>query len=227
MLLRTAKKAANALIELLEPVCEPGRCRAAGSVRRECAECGDVELVIIPKWGERSADGELFPRLHNLAQLAIEGVGETLVPIKPGVPVSSGCCEARVEFNERDALCPGGHYCTKCGEEAAPPPAKWPLKPEGRYWRLWMPKIQASADIFVCSPERWGLNYAIRTGSADFSHGLARRWNQLGGVFAGSRLVDRTGKTLETPEEEDVFRELEIMWREPQYRWGAGAVEPI
>ncbi len=206
MRLAVAQRAAAKLVELLEPVCEPGYCRFAGSVRRAAADCKDVELVIIPRWGSRRSDGDLFPMIHNLAQLAIEDVGETLRPIKPGVPLWGEIGEISV------APC------------ALP---KWPLKAEGKYWRLWMPNLQATADIFVCTPETWGLNFTLRTGSADFSHGLATRWNKLGGVFAGARLVDRTGKTLETPEEQDVFDLLEIEWVLPPERTDAGAIRPL
>ena len=33
--------------KILEPYCKKTRCRIAGSVRRKCPDCGDIELVII------------------------------------------------------------------------------------------------------------------------------------------------------------------------------------
>ena len=33
--------------KILEPYCKRNRCRIAGSIRRKCPDCGDIELVII------------------------------------------------------------------------------------------------------------------------------------------------------------------------------------
>lgn len=33
--------------KILEPYCKKSRCRIAGSIRRKCPDCGDIELVII------------------------------------------------------------------------------------------------------------------------------------------------------------------------------------
>lgn len=47
MLYPTAKRIANAVVELLKPHCE--RIEIAGSIRRECEIVGDIEIVCIPK----------------------------------------------------------------------------------------------------------------------------------------------------------------------------------
>jgi hypothetical protein len=43
-----AKQIGEYLCKELEEVCLPGYCQIAGSVRREKADCGDLELVVIP-----------------------------------------------------------------------------------------------------------------------------------------------------------------------------------
>ena len=49
--LTRAQKAAGLLLEMLQPFCE--RIEVAGSVRRQRPMVGDLELVAIPKMGER------------------------------------------------------------------------------------------------------------------------------------------------------------------------------
>jgi hypothetical protein len=65
-----AENVAMDLCERLEPVCV--RVVIAGSVRRRKPTVGDVELVFIPRFERRQVAPELFPRLADLADLALE-----------------------------------------------------------------------------------------------------------------------------------------------------------
>lgn len=60
-------------------------------------------------------------------------------------------------------------------------------------------------DLFTCWKGNWGWIYLIRTGSADFSHHMAGRLNAAGYTSVRG-WVTKMGATIETPEEEDVFR---------------------
>lgn len=61
-------------------------------------------------------------------------------------------------------------------------------------------------DIFTARPDNWGLIFAIRTGSATFSHRLACAWVAAGYKSVAGKLVRRSDKAeIETPEEKDVF----------------------
>ena len=51
--------------------CEPGYCIAAGSFRRLKPECGDLEILYIPRHGLANTGG-LFDEPANLADLAID-----------------------------------------------------------------------------------------------------------------------------------------------------------
>lgn len=74
-------------------------------------------------------------------------------------------------------------------------------------------------DLFICTPETWGVNFTVRTGSADFSHGLFTHANRLGITSSGARLVRKdTGEVIDTPDERDVFRVLGLEWVEPSDR---------
>lgn len=82
--LAEARTLADGVVRLLESACE--RIEIAGSIRREKADIGDVEIVAIPKWTEievPTADlfGQGAPELKRIsaleprcAALALEGV---------------------------------------------------------------------------------------------------------------------------------------------------------
>lgn len=79
-----------------------------------------------------------------------------------------------------------------------------------------------SVDLFITTPEQWGVIYTIRTGSAAFSHKLVTPKSQ-GGLLpshlkvSGGRLWNG-GEALHTPEEEDVFQAAGLTWLAPADR---------
>lgn len=91
-------------------------------------------------------------------------------------------------------------------------------------------------DIFACTPEQWGVTFAIRTGGAVFSHALVTPRHQevrdeAGRGFGGGlcppwlhfrdwriKRVDEAGNPFATPEEEDVFDLLGVEYIAPQER---------
>ena len=83
-------------------------------------------------------------------------------------------------------------------------------------------------DLFITSPEQWGVIFAIRTGSADFSRWLVT-WRRNGGALPSNMFV-REGRLclvsgpLETPEEADFFRLIGLDFIPPEERiegrWG-------
>jgi len=73
-------------------------------------------------------------------------------------------------------------------------------------------------DLFFAVPENWGLIYAIRTGSADYSHKvLATAW-----VSRGYKCVDGmltyNGKQYDVREEIDLFNRIGIPYCNPEER---------
>jgi DNA polymerase/3'-5' exonuclease PolX len=65
---------ANELIAALQYGCGPAceRIEIAGSIRRAKPMVGDIELIYIPRFERRQVAPELFPRLADLADLALE-----------------------------------------------------------------------------------------------------------------------------------------------------------
>lgn len=46
---------------------------------------------------------------------------------------------------------------------------RWTIKEDGKYWRGWLVKAEIKLDLFLTTPDTWGITYLIRTGPADFS----------------------------------------------------------
>ena len=60
-------------------------------------------------------------------------------------------------------------------------------------------------DVFMVNADTWGLQLAIRTGSAGFSeHVLARTWVQQG-YHSRDGLLRRNGEIIPVPEETDLW----------------------
>jgi DNA polymerase/3'-5' exonuclease PolX len=73
-------------------------------------------------------------------------------------------------------------------------------------------------DLFFAEQGNWGLIFAIRTGSADYSYKvLATGWKNLGYTSEGGYLT-QNGKVYDVPEEVDLFRRLNIPFTEPEKR---------
>ena len=80
-------------------------------------------------------------------------------------------------------------------------------------------------DLFLVTPQTWGLQLAVRTGSASFSHKvLAARWSRIGYRGDGGVLYPEDGSDLHGAgpvtfaEEEDLFRFLGVPWVPPEQR---------
>lgn len=190
---------ASRLVEAFGPACE--RIQVAGSIRRKKLDVKDIELVLIPRWGERPVEGQaalLGPNVEpvNRLQEVVEDLQERgrLQVIKPGTPDVHA----------------------------------WHLERDGRYWRLYLPRHELKVDVFLTTPASWGLVFMMRTGSAAFSQAMLARWKQVsGGGFSRDALLWRPGhRTPEVhPDESDVFRLCQVAWVLPEFRTGADAVD--
>jgi DNA polymerase/3'-5' exonuclease PolX len=73
-------------------------------------------------------------------------------------------------------------------------------------------------DLFFATAENWGLIYAIRTGSADYSHRvLACGWVR-NGYKSADGMLSRDGVAVPVREERDLFRLAGVPWVEPEAR---------
>ena len=73
-------------------------------------------------------------------------------------------------------------------------------------------------DLFFATIENWGLIFAIRTGSADYSHRvLACGWVK-NGYKSSDGMLSRAGEVVPVREEIDLFRLAGVPWVKPEAR---------
>lgn len=74
-------------------------------------------------------------------------------------------------------------------------------------------------DLFFATKENWGWIYALRTGSADFSHQLAIRLKQQGYKSEDGYIYRLdNGRMIAVPTEEQLFHILQMHYVEPENR---------
>jgi len=87
----------------------------------------------------------------------------------------------------------------------------------GKYTQRILPE-GVVLDLFMVNPESWGLQLAIRTGSADFSHKvLACGWVKAG-YKCEDGLLRRFGGIVQVREERDLFNLIGLEWVDPMDR---------
>lgn len=198
MKLAFAEKAAAELLDHLRPACEMAV--VAGSVRRQCPDVGDVELVLAPLLVPNPYRGDLFGGPHTAKldlltdKLNALRATQTLAPR----PSKTG----QIAW----------------GQRAVRAVFTWTTARNGG-----LPPLRHSApvDLFIVRPPaQWGLIEFIRTGDADFAASGLTRWKEVsgGGWSEGGCLRDRDGQPVPTPTEADVFRALRWEFVPPEQR---------
>ncbi|MCX6994168.1 MAG: hypothetical protein NT011_13640 [Kiritimatiellaeota bacterium] len=101
---------------------------------------------------------------------------------------------------------------------------RWPAvkgQPTGKYTQRRLPE-GINIDLFIARPENWGLIFAIRTGSAAYSHNvLAAGWCRAGYHSMDGMLVTFSkGSPHPHPvrEERELFNLIGLPWVEPWER---------
>lgn len=90
-------------------------------------------------------------------------------------------------------------------------------EPIGKYTQRNLPE-GINLDLFFAIPENWGLIYAIRTGSAEFSHKvLANGWVKAG-YNSEDGLLRKKGKVIPVWEEGELFDLIGMNYIEPENR---------
>jgi DNA polymerase/3'-5' exonuclease PolX len=201
---------ASKMVDLLAPECE--RIEIAGSIRRKQLTVGDVELVLIPKNTTLKTCTDKFtpqPDLFNLDGPAPEHHWKE---------------EPIFGHNRITMLLVENGYSLKCDG----PLLKKAYRTSGG----------PTFEIYLTTPEKWGVIYTIRTGSSHFTKMLVTSRQDYGwcpsnlhvhegrvwrdGRFErdanGKKVWKSHGEALETPEEEDVFRVLGLKWVDPEER---------
>lgn len=88
---------------------------------------------------------------------------------------------------------------------------------ENRYIQFMLPE-GIKLDLFTATRDNWGLIFAIRTGSAEFSHHvLATGWVRAG-YQSKNGLLSKNGANVPVREEIDLFNLIGIPFVDPQER---------
>ena len=91
-------------------------------------------------------------------------------------------------------------------------------EPTGKYTQRILPE-GIRLDLFIANEKNWGLIFAIRTGSADFSHKtLACSWVKKGYHSVNGMLIDKYGNEVEVRKEEELFKLIGISYISPERR---------
>ena len=103
---------------------------------------------------------------------------------------------------------------------------KFDIRKNGaKYKQLYLPKEAVQLDLFICTPETWGMNFMIRTGSANYTKSFMSELHRRGFTSKDARLYrydqlskEAIGEPLSTPEESSVYITTGIPWKEPRER---------
>ena len=91
-------------------------------------------------------------------------------------------------------------------------------EPTGKYTQRKLPE-GINLDLFISNRRNWGLIFAIRTGSADFSHKiLACGWVKAG-YKSENGILKKNGQEIEIREEKDLFDLIGIPFVDPRLRY--------
>lgn len=92
--------------------------------------------------------------------------------------------------------------------------------PKGKYTQRILPD-GIKLDLFMVNTDNWGLQLAIRTGSAEYSHKvLASTWVKRGYKAEEGILYKKSKPGIPVPvrEERDLFLLLNLTYKEPEQR---------
>lgn len=90
-------------------------------------------------------------------------------------------------------------------------------EPTGRYTQRILPE-KIKLDLFITCAECWGLIFAIRTGSAEFSHKvLANGWVKAG-YKSKDGILWKDNVPTYIREEEELFNLIKVNYLEPKFR---------
>lgn len=181
-------------VALLSSVC--GRIAIAGSIRRGKDNPGDIEIVCRPKFAAAAVQTQLW------------GVA------RPGEQIN-------LLDNLAGELLEGGVFTKRLNKNSHP--IAWGERFKAVTFR------GVPLDVFIVLPDRqWGPTMVIRTGPGSANEALVttvgmRTRNGVAGVLPkGLRFAEgavwRGSERLDTPEEVDVFRAVELPYVRPDLR---------
>lgn len=161
-------------------------------------------------------------RLADAVPIA-DQIRDALLPFCERCEIAGSIRRRKLEVGDIEIVCiPRGRDLPAFAEAVR----RWTAvkgKATGRYTQRRHPSGMV-LDLFMATRENWGLIYAIRTGSARFSHEvLARGWVKAGYHSNDGRLYYRFDtkadpQVVYVAEERDLFALIGLEWVEPELR---------
>jgi DNA polymerase/3'-5' exonuclease PolX len=182
---------AAALVELLGGVCE--RIEVAGSLRRRCAEVGDIELVCVPAYGPDPYGADLFGK-------------------------GGGSGEIDLLVAKLRDLKQRGVLRDRLGSDGKP--AWGPKMVRALYGQK--PPVAVDV-FMVRPPASWGVIEFIRTGDREYVQRAMMRLRERGLRCEDGRILNEQDIALKADDEREVFRLLGWTYMEPHKRTKARA----
>jgi DNA polymerase/3'-5' exonuclease PolX len=192
--LSTAERLAEDLVNLLRRSC--ARIEVAGSIRRQVADVGDIDLVCIPRLVFEAETSDSFD-MFGSPVAAAPAVGRSLLHERCNELLEAGQIGHRLDVNGRKSWGPSLKHAL--------------------YGDL-------ALDIRSVTYDTWAYWLTVATGPAEFSKRLVTDRRQ-GGLcphhlhFKDGRLRRRdTEEPLDTPDEATLFEAMGWAWLPPKAR---------
>lgn len=182
--------------------------------------------------GRKEGDGVKTSLPYAEALKIAAGVVEDLTPCCERIEIAGSLRRKKPEVGDIEIVCIAKFTPAGFDLLGEPCPGRSLLEEYVGSYQLglngpWQKKLilaSIDVDLFITTPEKWGVIYTIRTGSSDFSKWLVTD-RQHGGalpshlVVKDGRLRFRYGgKEIDTPEETDFFKAINLRWIHPEQR---------
>lgn len=151
------------------------------------------------------------------AKIIADKYVEMLKPFCKRIEIAGSIRREKPEVGDIEIVCIRNTKYLRSFWDAVDTLRKIKGSPIGRYTQRVLSE-GIKLDLFMCEKDNWGLIYAIRTGSADYSHNvLAAGWVKAGFNSVDGRLF-KNGKEVPVYEEEDLFNLIGLEFVHPTKR---------
>jgi DNA polymerase/3'-5' exonuclease PolX len=182
---------------------------------------------MIMGWAMSKGDKRPFATILPIAQRIVEG----LAPHSQRIEIAGSLRRERPLIGDIEIVAvpqfgvdlfgqpdPKQNYLRAFLQEKGVEIVKGDKQPESKYIQFVYGAHKV--DLFMPTPETWGSIFLIRTGSHEFNMWLMTvRSGQVGVRFEDGRLLRRfNNEVIPTPEESDVFEQLQMAFVPPNMR---------
>jgi DNA polymerase/3'-5' exonuclease PolX len=176
--------------------------------------------------GGEMSEGKRFPREE--AQAAALAICDLIIPVCARVSIAGSLRRGKPDVGDIEIVCIplvendlfGDEFYSAAMIGEVLHRAGFEMDKDGNnYKKFFFVRYQIWVDLFITTPEQWGVIFTIRTGPSDFSQRIVTQINKGGLLPSYLKVKDgriwNGDQALTTPEEADVFQVLGKPWLEP------------